>query len=261
MVARSLSRGLSILFKERRIPGPVLVRWYGLMERLGRREVKLKTDNGLTVTCLTNARIVFTEVFEKHEYAFPDFDFAGKTVIDVGANQGFFTLYAASRGARVFSFEPMSENVAVLRRNVASNGLGDKVTVFHAAVTGLEKEVQLFVGSNAQGNARSETASIVDDNRGGVSVDTETVEGVPAADLLARCGLEACDMLKMDCEGAEFAIFDNMPEATAQAFGQMAVEYHDGRHQEIRDHLEAAGLTIISAETKEVGLIKGVRAA
>ncbi len=256
-----LLEGLKIVFVERRVPGAVLTRWYSLLERFGLRHVMLKTRTGLTVKCQTNARVVFIEVFEKEEYAFPDFDFSGKTVIDIGANQGFFTLYAAAQGARVFSFEPVAENIELLKENVARNGLSDQVTVFHAAVTGVETEVSLYVGANEQGNTRSETASIVDDNRGGVSVDMRTVTGVPAGDLLSHCGLTQCDFLKMDCEGAEFAIFENMPQDVLGAFGRVAVEYHDGRFQEIKDHVSKGGFEIFHADTREVGLIKATRAA
>jgi FkbM family methyltransferase len=259
MAENPLTQGLKILFVERRMPGVILRPYYALLERLGVDHVNLKTKNGLTVKCMTNARVVFIEVFEKDEYAFPDFDWSDKTVIDIGANQGFFTLYAASRGARVFSFEPLEENIAILRENVKRNGLEDRVTAFHAAVTGTEKEITLFFGENTHGNARSETASIIDEQRGGVSTGSRKVEGVPAAELLAHCGLDACDFLKMDCEGAEFAIFDNMPKATMDAFGRMAVEFHDGRHREIHDHMTKGGFKIIDAEDGEVGLIKGVR--
>lgn len=254
-----LLTGLKILFLERRIPGAVLVRWYDLLERFGLRHVTLKTKNGLTVKCQVNARVVFIEVFEKEEYKFPEFDFSGKTVIDIGANQGFFTLYAASRGAKVFCFEPVQENIDLLKENVARNNLSDQVTVFHGAVTGNETEITLYVGANERGNTRSETASIVDNDRGGSSVDTRIVAGVPARDLLTHCGLEHCDFLKMDCEGAEFTIFENMPEDVLRSFDCLAVEYHSGRDQEIKDHMTQGGFEIFHADTDEVGLIKARR--
>lgn len=259
MIAKA-ARLMKILFVERRLPGPVVIRWHSLLERFGVKEVTLKTDNGLSVTCMTNARVVFIEVFEKEEYALPDFDFKDKTVIDIGANQGFFTLYAASRGAKVFSFEPLMENVEILKRNLKQNGLEDRVTVFHAAVTGGEREIELFLGLNEHGNPRSETASIMNDQRGGVSVERRSVEGVPAPTLLEYCGLETCDVLKMDCEGAEFAIFENMTPEVLTSMGRLMVEFHNGRHQELKDRFADNGFNIFHADTGAVGLIKAVHA-
>ena len=41
------------------------------------------------------------------------------TIIDIGANAGFFSLFAASRfpGARIFSYEPIEGNFRQLQRN------------------------------------------------------------------------------------------------------------------------------------------------
>src|SRR4051812_3959010 len=50
----------------------------------------------------------------------------GATVIDVGANIGYNTVYAARRvtpAGRVIAIEPAQDNLAVLRRNLAINGL------------------------------------------------------------------------------------------------------------------------------------------
>jgi len=60
----------------------------------------------------------------------------GDLFIDVGAHWGFFTLQAATHPAgdvTVIGFEPDPANAAILVRNVADNGLADKVSVVGAA--------------------------------------------------------------------------------------------------------------------------------
>ena len=60
----------------------------------------------------------------------------GDLFVDVGAHWGFFTLQAATHPATdvtVVGFEPDPANAAILVRNVASNGLNDKVSVVCAA--------------------------------------------------------------------------------------------------------------------------------
>lgn len=47
----------------------------------------------------------------------------GEVFYDVGANIGLYTLLAAKLNLKVFSFEPESQNFAVLIRNLALNGL------------------------------------------------------------------------------------------------------------------------------------------
>ena len=54
----------------------------------------------------------FLESLESHD-----------TVLDIGANVGFYSCLAASRGKHVLSFEPSPRNLRFLYRNLMENGL------------------------------------------------------------------------------------------------------------------------------------------
>jgi len=52
-------------------------------------------------------------------------------LVDCGANVGMYTIWAAAtRGARVFAFEPESQNYALLNRNILVNGLSKRVKAY-----------------------------------------------------------------------------------------------------------------------------------
>ena len=62
----------------------------------------------------------------------------GQTIVDLGANMGFYTLqFARSVGpaGHVHAFEPLERNRAKLFRNVALNGFEDRVTINPEAVS------------------------------------------------------------------------------------------------------------------------------
>ena len=60
----------------------------------------------------------------------------GDVFIDIGANVGMYSIWAAAtRGTRVYAFEPESQNFALLNRNIVANGLGDRVTAYCAALS------------------------------------------------------------------------------------------------------------------------------
>lgn len=60
----------------------------------------------------------------------------GAVLIDVGANVGMYTIWAAmTRGSRVFAFEPESQNYALLNRNIARNQLGERVIAYCASLS------------------------------------------------------------------------------------------------------------------------------
>ena len=68
------------------------------------------------------------------------------TVIDVGANIGVFTLYAAATGGRVYAYEPMPENYELLLRNLKRNNKLGPVQPFPFGVASRRERRDLFRG-------------------------------------------------------------------------------------------------------------------
>ena len=57
-------------------------------------------------------------------------------LLDVGANVGMYTVYAArQRGAKVYAFEPESQNFALLVKNIVLNKINGRVIPFCAALS------------------------------------------------------------------------------------------------------------------------------
>lgn len=54
--------------------------------------------------------------------------------IDVGANNGLYTLLACSFGKKVIAFEPMPINLMYLYKNILDNNYGDNVEVYPVAL-------------------------------------------------------------------------------------------------------------------------------
>ncbi len=60
----------------------------------------------------------------------------GDVLVDIGANVGMYTIWAAkTRAARVFAFEPESQNYALLNRNIQANRLSDLVVAYACALS------------------------------------------------------------------------------------------------------------------------------
>jgi FkbM family methyltransferase len=114
---------------------------------------------------------------------------ANGTVYDIGANVGFYTLLAASRAKRVIAVEPLSENLAYLKRHLDLNGVCN-VEVWPAAVADKEgDEPFAAAGDRSQGKLGGE----------GPLVPTVTLDR-----LCEICGPPA--LIKVDVEGAEYRV-------------------------------------------------------
>lgn len=154
-------------------------------------------------------------------------------VIDIGANIGSFTLHAATRAARVYAYEPGSEEYALLRRNVAHNEIRN-VTMVRAAVAGYSGSATLRLGSDSGLNTIREDRQAGE--RGEEVVPCVTLEG-----LMDRHGIERCDLLKLDCEGAEYEILYRSPPSVLARVDRITMEYHSAPMEDKRAVADALG--------------------
>jgi FkbM family methyltransferase len=139
-------------------------------------------------------------------------------VLDIGAHVGSFTVALAKAvpGAKVTAFEPSADRAAYLRRNVAGNGLEDRVAVVQAAVGGRAGRDMLIGGQTLLG---SELVS------GSVEADGDVVDVVGFDDVMRSID-GPVDLLKMDCEGGEYGIVASTSAATLRRIDRLVLEYH-----------------------------------
>jgi FkbM family methyltransferase len=145
-------------------------------------------------------------------------------IIDVGANAGYFTFYCASRfpEARIVAFEPMPANFHLLDSNRCLNP-ARLITCVRMAVIGSSGMVGMSYDS---GDSYTTSATVL--TGPGDGGDIVQVPGVSLPEVFERWHLERCDLMKMDCEGAEYDILYSTPLSCLAKIGQMALEVHKG---------------------------------
>jgi FkbM family methyltransferase len=122
---------------------------------------------------------------------------AGDIFVDVGANVGAYTLWAAKMigpTGKVVSIEPQPKVLARLRANVGLNP-DFNVQIFPCGAGPRDGHMLLSIGSSNEGGA-----SMATDQGGGASVE---VSVRPLLDLLNEAKLDRVDALKIDIEGYE----------------------------------------------------------
>jgi len=149
---------------------------------------------------------------------------ANPAIIDIGANAGYFSLFAFCRfpGARVFSFEPIPANFRLLERNRNLNP-GRQWSCVQKAVAGKAGELVLAFDA---GDDFTTSATLIDGGSG--QKDRISVSAVTLPEIFAGNGLERCDLLKMDCEGAEYDILYGCPPEVLGRIERIALEVHGG---------------------------------
>lgn len=261
-IPSQLQQAFHIVVYERRIPGRVFRVYHRFLEFIGVHRKEIVTKNGLKIQAFTNSIWMYHEVWDKDAYGIAGLNLSsGMTVIDIGANQGFYSLYAASRDVRVLAFEPSKATFSILRENVEKNKLGNLVSCFNVAVTAESGTATFYEGYDKNGQLLSNSSSVVSDNRGGASVVETLTKTITLDDIFLDNDIELCDLVKMDCEGAEYQI---LAAATGYSFDKikyMALEFHEGQVDKLHSLLENGGFEILSTEGSVSGIIKAKRKA
>ncbi len=197
-----------------------------------RAGIRFESPPSVSVPRLVN-EIFFRRVYTPwgHEIGAHD------VVLDVGANVGVFSLYAATRSrGRIVAVEPFPANLEFLQRNLAANDQ-ERVEVVPSALSDRVGSISLIVAS--KGTMHSIAG---EQDAGGESIEVPTTT---LAALVDKLGLDRIDFMKMDCEGAEGTILPAVPPELWRRFRRISMEFHDGasalRHQEIQKLLEEAG--------------------
>ena len=127
----------------------------------------------------------------------------GDTVLDLGANLGYYTLLAAKlvgKKGKVYAFEPEPRNYNLLLKNIELNGY-DNVIPMQKAVSNKTEVVKLFLNSEDSG---AHTIRQSDSNKEFIEVESV------ALDDFFKDELHPIDVIKMDIEGTEMAAFLGM---------------------------------------------------
>ena len=166
--------------------------------------------------------VLLKEKFVEGQYYF-DNEKQEPVVIDCGANIGISALYFKSLypHAIVHCFEPYSKAVDYLKRNIAANNL-ENVFVYQEAVSALDGEIKLNIPADA--NMLNPTVLVAKD-----STVFEIVKSVKLSSFVNSIK-ENIDLIKLDVEGAEYDIVEDLNNSGILATGKvrmLVVEYHD----------------------------------
>jgi FkbM family methyltransferase len=206
----------------------------------GHEPTNLVLRNGVRVAGPESPLPLVEEVFTRRVYNPAELPIDPQdVVVDIGANVGVFTLFAARQTRnRVLSFEPLPENCEQVRRNVEANSFSN-VTVSCQAVAGESGTQRLYLSESAAGHLLFDHSDEGDLTRY-VEVECTTLPVLMDEHELSQIGF-----LKLDCEGSEGAILSSTPSEYLARIEKIAMEFHDNvsvlDHDALADRLQEAG--------------------
>jgi hypothetical protein len=174
----------------------------------------------------------YKEVLIDDAYGVKSRDLTGQCVVDVGAYVGDSTIAFARRGATVHAFEPSVAFCGFIRRNLAANALAQRVILHEVGLS---------------------------DAAGDVAVRNDRLRFVEGVDYALDHLPKSIDLLKLDCEGAEYHLLADPRFIAHLNPAEVRMEYHRGP-EPVSRYLAEAGYTVeLQPGSGPVGLLSARR--
>jgi FkbM family methyltransferase len=161
-------------------------------------------------------------VFVKPNYLHFPLRNSGATIVDVGC--GYDADFSISMinlyGAKAYAVDPTRKHQSGLeeleRRNIG------RLKYLPYAVTAVDRDLVFYESvSNESGSIRNDHINV-----SAGETTSYSVKGVTLRSLIEDVGLEKVDLLKLDIEGAEYELLDNVDGCDLEPFSQIFIEFH-----------------------------------
>lgn len=205
------------------------------VKNVPQKQTKLNLKNPFD--CLFNN---YNEMFLEKKYNCYGLDNLD-TVFDIGANSGLFSLLLVNKGCtNVYAFEPNQESIVNLKE--VTKDLGVKIV--EKAVYTKDEDLTFYIDpTNTTIGSLSENHLQIHAKE----VNKITVPAISLKTFIAQNDIKKISLIKMDIEGAEYDIIENLEDEVFDIVDNFLIEYHDNegeKAQKLVKKLVAKGFDV-----------------
>jgi len=178
-------------------------------------------------------------------------------IIDIGSNIGVFSLYASklAKEGEIYSYEPFNTHYSRLNENIKINNCKN-IHAFNLAVCDKKGKRDLFISNQSSG---MHSIIFKKNSKEKMSINCTTLK-----DIFKENKIKQCDLLKIDCEGAEYDILYNSPASILKKVKKIALEFDNIDEKrnslELKRFLENKGFSVrINGEIEKQGILYAKR--
>jgi FkbM family methyltransferase len=169
---------------------------------------------------------IYKEIFKNNKHTIPK-SFNGKNdflILDIGANEGFYTLKMKGRNlsTKIIAIEPNPIAFKLLTKNIIKNNLKD-VILINKAVTSKNGLINFQIVKEITPICSLKITKRIwlDKSR----IRTIKVNSITLEHLINQFSIKTIDILKLDAEGCEFDILSKS-KPLLNRIKKIVVEYH-----------------------------------
>lgn len=172
----------------------------------------ITTPNAIRFSIFGFHPLIFAETF-LNDIHFLDYDYAEKTVIQAGAFVGDTALYYASKGAKVYSFEPSKANFVLALRNLELNPELSGNIVLENCALGKDETVEFPLDEGNHGDSSIYLTK---------KSEVMKVQSFSLKSILETYNINSPNILDLDVKGKEF---DLVNQKELSEFQIVRIEY------------------------------------
>jgi len=166
---------------------------------------------------------ILKSIFAEREYSdyFPFYKQVN--IIDIGAHYGYFSIFAhlnTSSESKIISVEPNKNNFVNLQKNIKDCKISN-IDILNFAVGGKNGTTKLYKGQNPN-HSIIEDYKLANEKTSYQEIEVKTLE-----QIIKENNINKIDFLKIDCEGAEYSIFENTSKEIFEKITTISMEFHD----------------------------------
>jgi len=163
---------------------------------------------------ISRALLLFGTREEDHKYILEKELKPGMTVLDLGANVGYYALMECNLVGPtgfVYCLEPHPENYNQLIKNLELNNMMDRVETYNYGGSNVDSVEKLYV--SAKSNQHSFCDTRPEKNIANLEGNSETIDVQTVTVSSFIKGKKNIDFIRMDIEGFEVEVFEGMMSA------------------------------------------------
>lgn len=187
--------------------------------------------------------MVMNDIFKKNGWNFNTKEKV--VVIDIGMNIGLASLYFANMDnvGMVYGYEPFPQTYQTALGNIRMNDttIYSKIKPNNFGLSDKEQSIDVLYDSKYTTNMRIDGGKrLHGDQENMVQIRTLVASDVIYNIMEKHAGMKI--VLKVDCEGSEYSIFENLFETRVlNKIYMILMETHDGRENKIKSYLDKSG--------------------
>ena len=186
------------------------------------KEYFIRLYNGLMIKIVPKAGdyCAFHEVFIKEDYGI-NFISNPKNILDIGANVGYFALYASKRfkSSTIFSFEPFPPTYLRLKEHILTNKI-QNVFTFPYAVSDKNERVNFYSIDWAGANTLNSDKFDIDNCK------ITQVDCISFSAIFELTKVGSFDLAKIDCEESEYPMLIKTADESILKIRNFVIEVH-----------------------------------